>query len=1159
MKKDRTYRMTFRLNTLFKSILLAFLVFSTSNPANAQTKQSDKKISITFSAGKLDGALKHLEKASGSVMAFDPQDAASISVKPQSFANETVDHILDGLLKDSGFSYKNRGQSFTVFKTPAPKSPNVQAGGGPGTLKGRIVEFETSQPLPGATVYLVELQKGMQSNMDGYYSFTNVPAGKYTLQISFIGYTTEKMPVEVKAGKEETYDVKMQGSTSLKEVVVSSVKKSRAPVAHTSEKQLVAEIKNAQSVVSGISSEQISKSADRNASEAVRKIAGVSIRDDKLIVIRGMNERYNLTYLNGNIAPSTELYSRAFDLSLIPTRIIDRILVYKSPAPDLLGDMTGGAVKIFTKDAKNVKHFDMEFQLGYRPHTTFNKNFLTYQGGKFDFLGFDDGTRKLPSTVPGYGDFTKANISQKAYAESFNPTLQYGYMTGLPLMQLNANYYNSYNVAGHPLSILSSVSYKNESQQNNVDRMQATFTDPSPTHAITDETQSQQTAQITWLQNFTYRWNDHNTFHFKNFLMEQGQSAVIDQTQYNNLQYGYFTGGLGMISRNIQDNAPGWYNVSNFGTNNRNIVLSYTQRFLYSGNLAGSHTFGQKRKQELEWNAGYTYSRLDIPDQRIIRLNQGNTDYTNFLPGISPLEWTAVVRPLNDGEGSGNNVERGMISRTWSRNTEVNYNASIDYSIHYKDWLTFKAGTYQQWKARELFRRVYTVNEGDLNSSGYPNNTQLGADGRYMNYDLIFFREQDLGNVWSNQYLRDDGSALKVYDRTNGADAYTATEQNNSGYIAASLLPFNGKLDIYGGLRVEYDRQKVAGAIPEGQQISPTPGGVQTPVLVNIEKLNLLPSLNVSYRPDSAWVLRGAYGKTVNRPEFRELSPYSELDYLNNQLVYGNASLQPAKMDNYDLRIEWYPGNTHANTISLGGFYKTLTNPIERVLVRNLQYSNPTSITYANAQDGTVQGLELDIRQGLDFIPSTLTRNLSLIANATLIKSEVTSSPVAGLTDIGYKRSLQGQAPFIINAGLYYDNAGTGTKISAIYNYIGPRIYAAALGRSAESANAGGGVLQAGSAGSLIELARGQFDVSLTQRIVKSLQFKFSVQNLFNTAVQMAEDENFTYKYEKATYTTPSVANNSSPGFVTAKITGDPIASSYKPYPYFNFTFTYSF
>jgi TonB-dependent receptor len=1111
---------------------------------NAQEQKT-----ITFEKGSLEQAITKIRMTYGVVIAYNKADIENVQIVGGSFKDQSVDQVLEQLLKETLYSFKKNGTAYVVLKKPAPKSPNVQAGqSSPGTIKGRIVEFETSQPLPGASVYIVELQKGMVSNNEGYYKFSNIPPGKYTLKVSYVSFSTENVQIEVKAGKEETYDIKMRGSNSLSEVVVSGTRKSRAPVAHTTDRQLVQELKAAQSVASGISSEQISKSADRNAADAVRKIAGITVRDDKFIVIRGMNERYNLTYLNNNIAPSTELYSRAFSLDLIPSRIIDRILVYKSPAPDLLGDMTGGAVKIFTKDAKNVRHFDIEFQTGYRENTTFNQNFLTYQGGKFDFLGFDDGTRKLPSSVPKYGDFSKATISQADYAKSFSNILNYGKKTALPPAQLTANYYNSYKLGGKTLSMLTSFSYKNEAQHLDVARSQGLLY--NVISKLTDESQNTETAQLSLLQNFTYHLRDSSTFYFKNFLLQQGQNTTL----LTNTKTNQYLDDKGQWAQGESPLAGGSSNSPAL----RNIILSYAQRFLYSGNLGGEQYFGKNGKHSIVWNGGYTYSHLEIPDQRVVRLQNGLTpDRTQSASGNYEQNWIPVFRNENPNlEGEDGKLTLGMISRVWIRNNESVYNASADYTYKLKSWITLKAGTYQQFKQRVVFRRSYTVNEGDLNSSGFPGaNPGIGSNGQYMDFNKVFFRQQDLGQVWSTNYLRDDGSALKVYDRTSGSDAYTATEQNNSAYIASSLLPFGGKLDIYGGLRIEYNRQKVAGAIAPIDA-----GGVNVPVIADLKATQLLPSLNIGYRPDQSFVFRAAYGRTVNRPEFRELSPYNELDYLNNQSIKGNPNLVSATINNYDMRMEWYPkGNAKGETISLGGFYKDLTNPIERVISNDLFYTRPASISFQNADHATVKGIELDIRKNLDFIPGNFFRDLSVIANGSYIISKVTSNldsaktAGGGLTKPVISRQLQGQSPYAANAGLYYENAGKGTKVAFIYNQVGPRIYAASVGRPAYTSTYG---KMPGDQGSLIELTRKQLDFSVSQRIVKSLQAKLSIQNLLNSPIQIAEDANFTYKYEKAVYTP---AEPSKPGIVNrGTITGDVLATDYKPGRFFLITFTYS-
>jgi outer membrane receptor protein involved in Fe transport len=293
----------------------------------------------------------------------------------------------------------------------------------------------------------------------------------------------------------------------------------------------------------------------------------------------------------------------------------------------------------------------------------------------------------------------------------------------------------------------------------------------------------------------------------------------------------------------------------------------------------------------------------------------------------------------------------------------------VDYNWKPLPWVNLKLGTYQQWKVRQVFRRVYLVNEGDLKNAPSDMNTPTGGYGNYIDYNLVQFREQDLGKVWSTTYLRDDGSALKVYDRTSGSDAYTGTEQNNAGYMGFSLLPFQGKLDVYGGLRAEYDRIKVAGAIAPSA-VDFTTGELDQPVLSDHSTLSWLPSLNIGYRPNTQWVLRGAYGKTVNRPEFREISPYADIDYINQWQVYGNPGIVSAGIDNYDARLEWYPGkNNTGESISVGVFYKSLQHPIERVLISERTGPSLTSITYENADKATIRGLELEMRKNLDFIP----------------------------------------------------------------------------------------------------------------------------------------------------------------------------------------------
>ncbi|AJW65167.1 Colicin I receptor precursor [Elizabethkingia miricola] len=1072
-----------------------------------------------------------------------------------SFKAANINTVLQELQKQTGLSFLISGNTISV------KQENNNNNG---KISGTVVELENLQPLAGAT--LVVRETGMQSkaNNQGKYELA-LPAGSYTLDVSFMGYDQQTIKIESLSGRENKYDITLQGNSNankenvIKEVFISSTGKKRTPVAYSSVKQVLQEVKNSPVTISAISSEQINKSADRNAGEVVKKIAGISVRDDKFIIIRGMNERYNLTYLNDNVAPSTEVYSRAFALDLIPTRIIDRILVYKTPSPDLLGDMTGGAVKILTKNAKAVKSFDIELQQGYREGTTY-QNLLTYKGGGTDFLGFDDGTRKLPDIVPGYGDFNKARISQKEYVKGFNPTLTYGKKTALPMLQITANYYNSFKLWNRKLSMLSSLSYKNEPLHVAFNRAQNIITYPqifdsntnkpiiSPTSigSYSEENQDTESVQVSLLQNFTYVLNDRNKFEFKNYLLQQGQNATILNTGFNN---------AGIFEHDVVDRdriEPSVYK--------RNITLSYMQRFLYNTNISGAHDL-KNDKHHFNWNIGFTYNNLTIPDQRQIRLQNLFYNYTKSpigLVGDFDQNWVTQFRFINsDGVSEGGIVELGNISRAWTKNTEKLYNFSGDYTFTPSKVIKFKVGTFQQFKRRNVFRRTYTVNEGDLNDQGGVVTYNIGGDGRYMDFNKVYFRQQDLGGVWSDNYLRDDGSALKVYDRTSGADSYIATEQNNSFYAIVSFTPFSKKINLYGGIRVENNIQKIGVGVG-AENASGSGGSLVTPLLINLKSLEWLPSVNFSYRPSDSWVFRASAGRTLNRPEFKEITPFKEVDYLAGQYVTGNANLVGSTAMNYDTRFEFYPkANEKGETFSIGAFYKDIKQPIERSVTSDLYFNMLSNITFMNADRAKVYGLEVDIRKDLSFLGGDFFRKLSVAANASYIKSEATmvmSVPnIFGDEHPTVTRKLQGQSPYLINAGLYYEKPSSGTKIGLIFNQTGERIYAVAIGKPAHyEAN---NTKNPGQRGSLIELPRKQLDFSFTQRLMTGLQMKLGVQNILNSAVEMAEDSNFDYQYNKRTEDTSVVMN----GKTMLHINGDYISASYKPGRVYTLSIVYNF
>ena len=197
------------------------------------------------------------------------------------------------------------------------------------------------------------------------------------------------------------------------------------------------------------------------------------------------------------------------------------------------------------------------------------------------------------------------------------------------------------------------------------------------------------------------------------------------------------------------------------------------------------------------------------------------------------------------------------------------------------------------------------------------------------------------------------------------------------------------------------------------------------------------PSVNTTYNFTEKSLLRFAYGRSVNRPEFREIAPFVYYDFEQVANIYGNTSLRNAYINNLDFRFEYYP--SQGESITFGGFYKQFTSTIEAQM---RQFGSDISYEYVNTQEASSIGAELDVRKNFVSLGDKSSflrylKNFVLVLNASLISSEVnTDSP----TERDAKRVMQGQSPYIINSGLYYQNPDNKLNISLLYNIIGKRI-----------------------------------------------------------------------------------------------------------------------
>jgi TonB-dependent receptor len=1117
--------------TLFLQFILCF------NICQAQQNFGSIREIVTLHGQNISlvECFQQLEKQSRRVFTYSQPQLTDIRLSSINFEKQPLGVVLSFLEANAPIEISLIQGNIAIRRSNHPAHADKKGGG---VLKGRIVDFETEQPLAGATVSLPILGRSVISNEKGYYLIQDVPPGEYILAITYTGYATatQKFSINTTA----IIDVKMQVSSSLNEVVVTPGGRKVKAVTYSTEKDLINEIRFSTGVISGISNEMINKTGDRNAAEVVKRISGVTVVDDRFIVVRGMNERYNLTFLNNNVAPTTEMYNKAFAYDLLPSSIIDKIIVYKSPVADLVADYGGGAIKVYTKNAMPVRHLDIGVQVAHRPGSTLT-DVNSYTGGKYDFLGFDDGSRKLPSWSPGYFQTEKrtTGVSQSDMLKGFSNNLDYGTMHSLPDMQVFLNYYNTWKLGGSiRLFDLTSVTFTHEVKSypvyfqtgnTNAYLLDSYGSNSGDLNKISNDQQTTENGKINILENLSLKLNRHHTLEFKNFIVNEGRKFTsVSETRPNEIAF---------LDSNSQY------------TRKKDIILSFQQRLLYSGNFGGTHTWTARHGQELDWNLGYTYDLQHVPDQR-----------SSHFISMNKQPYTALGSNTPDRNDI-DDVMMGMISRIFVKNEENVYNASLDYTIHLNNQLQFKTGTYQLYKVRNVGRRFFRVNRSGLSpDAGDDANSMQTVTGwqngvGVNNPSLLNFPLQKLSTIWDPANFPADNTGLALYDATSPTDSYVASEQNNAGYVMGDWKAAHEQVTINAGLRLEFDRQKAASAIP-----SNIAGGVQLGY-ANHPLTSWLPSVNISYHPSNTMVLRTGYGRTVNRPEFREISAYQDYNYMDKEIVSGDPATVTAVLDNYDFRTEWYPHNALQNEMfNAGVFYKYIQHPIERLVEDKIASggggSDFTNITFGNALSAKVIGVEGEVRKSLSFIGSgRLFKNLSLVANGSWIKSstiQLSGNSLSGKRDTAKGRPLQGQSPYIVNGGLFYDNAGWGTKIGLIYNVNGPRIYAKSLLNKNFPPNTVASTDTLYDMPDLLQLPFHQLDFSFTQRLIRSLQMKITIQNILDQTSKIVEDHYYNQRYKPE-----SPVYNAT--YHATYYIGDNIYSRFKPDRYFLLQFTYAF
>jgi outer membrane receptor protein involved in Fe transport len=336
--------------------------------------------------------------------------------------------------------------------------------------------------------------------------------------------------------------------------------------------------------------------------------------------------------------------------------------------------------------------------------------------------------------------------------------------------------------------------------------------------------------------------------------------------------------------------------------------------------------------------------------------------------------------------------------------------------------------------------------------------------------------------------MADGQGGFKLEEGTNVDDSYQA-----SSFLNAAFLQLDSKLGDHlrfvGGARVEMYNQ-IFNYIEFGSNL---------PQRIDTTLIDILPSVNLIYSPISQINIRASVSRTLSRPEFRELAPFAFYNFLNDNLTSGDPNLQRALINNYDLRFEYFPGS--GQIISLSGFYKEYFNPIE-LLLRTGTSGTP-ELYFDNVDNVVNYGAELEYRLNLGSLAkndsSSFLKNFTFYFNGALIRSEMDLGAVAGLAEYpDAKRPLQGQSPFLINAGIFY----AGPKdfnVNLSYNLVGQRI---AIAGSVQEP-------------SVWENGRNVVDFQISKIFKKKFELKLNVKDILAQDLVFFQDTNKNKKYDK--------------------------------------------
>lgn len=915
-----------------------------------------------------------------------------------------------------------------------------------GSVRGKVIDEATGEGIAGAMVRILNTDYATLCDLDGNFILDQIPLAIYDIEASFLGYTTQQVAGAkvVEDGVKLVYFKLQEGS---QELGVDVVVTAELEASRHREGALLAQRKKSIRFIETLSAEEIERMGLYNMAQALRLIPNVAIEKERNIYIRGLGNRYVKTLLNGSELPGLDLNSSSIQLDLFPSLVIDNIMIYKTFSSDLIGSFGGGFVDISTKSFPDKFTLQANIAAGFNTAASFNKNFMTYFGGAYDWLGFDDGTRQIPLE------------------------LEFGELS-IPKMQPNQIYDYSLTTAG-------AVDSMNQLVQafdlNDPFAWESYQQMPPPNANISFVIGNQSPlkkgvlsygAVLLYKSSFNYYKNGftgiyqldkpiRETFNLRPVLELKEENSTFNVRSNALIHLGYKSKRhrINFTMLQNRDSNKSFIEQSGFyyfwDADTLSWQPDYVSRSwvfenqgLISTQLGGKHLL-KRENSFVEWQLSGSRSYILQPD----------------------LRYASFAYAYIDSLGSAGYFVGDFIGQTPTRYWR---NISAWSADAYLNW-TVAAGPKRRAKHRFGLRVNWQL--------------RTFREDQYRYHDTDFFYEgADFYGFFIDQPLQWDttGGGWAV---PGGVMVYEADEPQNN-YLAVDVavaahwgmeqaLDKKERLRLSYGLRLEFPVTLLAfgrfaglGTVPTFDALHVTP--------------NILPQVSLHYEFQKDMFVRWAYSRTYARPTLREYAAFTSFDFIGDYKMQGNSQLMVTTLDNLDFRWEWFP--KPKELLSIGVFGKVMQKPIETA---STLYAPNQIFTYRNAPLALTGGVELEFRKQLDFLGEwandfSWMLNIAYIYSATFIDAEELAiirqfDPQARAT-----RPLFGQAPYVFNTALSYYDEPTGWAANVNLSLVGNRLAYVMYGATPH----------------IYEQPRPILNVNLSKTFAKYFQIRFFVENV---------------------------------------------------------------